>query len=405
MMERKRVFFEIAAWILTIVCLLLLLEFSFRVWHKTSGHPVWVSDSFRGYRHSANNRFVYNFDGGRVANVTDENGFIGKGLSQEKKPSIRVIVLGDSFTEAVQVPWEQNYCSVLEEQLNKPSFAPDKNVTVINAGVSGYSPIDEYQYFRRELKKFRPDMVVLQMFPNDVFEDHKARAMGVMDDNGMPLVISTLFRDRVEVPDEKSWFFNIKEFLLKHSCLAESINRRFYRLLKKTKLQKAMNSQPEYDNDHQMFIIDESSALFKDASFREALLADTFLYVKALRQEVESAGAGFSVMLIPHEAQLPLKRYNRHVDYYFKNPPAGTFFNDRLAKFCQEEGIPFLDFKTVFEQHITDDLYWPEDGHLRPMGHQLVGETLARFVEEQYHGGRHPGSQGKTGVHESPAQL
>ena len=133
-----------------------------------------------------------------------------------------------------------------------------------------------------------------------------------------------------------------------------------------------------------MFIIDVSSDLFKNVAIREEALADTFRYIKALRRDVEGTGAKFILMLIPHEAQLLLKKYNPHVYYYFKNLPASAFLNNRLAKFCSDEGINFLDLKTVFEGHLGDDLYWPNDGHLRPNGHQLVGTTLAQFIKQQY---------------------
>jgi len=294
-----------------------------------------------------------------------------------------VMVLGDSLTEAVQVPWRQNFCSVLEMQLNQFDLFRGMSVTVINAGVSGYSPIAEYQYFHRELKKFRPNMVVLQVFANDVFEDHRARAMAILDYQEMPVVINRFFSECVELPQENGLLVKFKEFLLMQSCLAETVSQVFYKQLKAAKFQKKMEVLPEYSGNNKMFIIDETSVLFRDIVFREKALLDSLRYIKALRQEVEGNGVGakFVLMIIPHEAQLSRKKYNEHVYRYFKNLPASLFFNKRLAEFCSLEGIDFLDLSPVFEMHLSDELYWPNDGHLRPEGHNLVGLTLAEFIK------------------------
>lgn len=372
--------FEIISWLLIVLLTLFLSELVARVFTAVKGRPIWVSDIYRGYKHTPNNRFVYSFNGGNAANTTDSHGFIGKDDPKLSLRPLRIIMMGDSFTEAVQVPWRENYCSILENALNKKYQPLSKAVWVMNAGVSGYSPIAEFQYFRKELKRLKPDIIVLQMCPNDVFEDHKAAAMGVLDKEGLPLVISRYFRPHINVPDERKWLFRLKEALLKHSRLAEAINRMIYKNLKKTREQKVMCARDEFNDNNQFFIIDEKSPLYQNQSYREEWLLKTFFYLKKLHQEVENSGAKLVIMLIPHEAQLLLKTYHPYVYIYFKNPPAGTYLNDRLSLFCRDENIPFLDVKAVFDQHSGDDLYWPDDGHLRPRGHQIVGEALSDFL-------------------------
>lgn len=54
----------------------------------------------------------------------------------EKEEGIfRIVVLGDSFMEAYQVPLEQSFPRLLEKNLNKRS---SKKVEVINLGVGGH---------------------------------------------------------------------------------------------------------------------------------------------------------------------------------------------------------------------------------------------------------------------------
>ena len=53
-------------------------------------------------------------------------------------------MLGDSYTEALQVSLEETFTWRLEASLNK-ELAGRKKVEVLNMGVSGYGTTEEYQ--------------------------------------------------------------------------------------------------------------------------------------------------------------------------------------------------------------------------------------------------------------------
>ena len=63
-----------------------------------------------------------------------------------KKPSntFRIAVLGDSYAEAVQVPLENTFWSVLKRELHKCDALAGKTVEVLNFGVSGYGTAQEF---------------------------------------------------------------------------------------------------------------------------------------------------------------------------------------------------------------------------------------------------------------------
>ena len=65
----------------------------------------------------------------------------------------RVLVLGDSFTWGFGVEQEQIFTEVIENSR--------KDVEVINAGVSGYSPDQELIWLREQGMHFQPDLVLL----------------------------------------------------------------------------------------------------------------------------------------------------------------------------------------------------------------------------------------------------
>ena len=96
-----------------------------------------------------------------------------------EKPSntFRILVLGDSFTEGYDVEINDLFTEILESKLNTSSFDSSSiRYEVINAGTGGYSTDQEFLYFEIEGIKYKPDMVLLMVYPaNDIFYNHKSK--------------------------------------------------------------------------------------------------------------------------------------------------------------------------------------------------------------------------------------
>jgi len=136
----------------------------------------------------------------------NQEGFRGPPVSYEKAPgTIRIVVLGDSFAEAQQVPMEDTFSAVMQRELaNCPAFK-GRRVEVLNLGVDGYGTAQELIALRRQAFRFHPDYVVLAFFAgNDVrnnsvlLEGDKCRPFfvyrsGVLELGG-PFVDSEVFR-------------------------------------------------------------------------------------------------------------------------------------------------------------------------------------------------------------------
>ncbi len=100
----------------------------------------------------------------------NEQGWRDVTHSVEKPPGVfRILVLGDSFAEALQVPLEAAFPRVLEAELNRQ--APRK-VEVINTGVSGFGTAGQVLLLRRDGARYQPDLVLLAFYPgNDVMNN------------------------------------------------------------------------------------------------------------------------------------------------------------------------------------------------------------------------------------------
>src|SRR6185295_39399 len=89
--------------------------------------------------------------------------------------TVRIAVLGDSFTEAMHVPLEQTFWFLLQQKLQQCNAFPGKQVEVINFGVSGYGTAQELLTLRQKVWSYSPDIVILAFTTyNDVYDNSRA---------------------------------------------------------------------------------------------------------------------------------------------------------------------------------------------------------------------------------------
>jgi hypothetical protein len=124
--------------------------------------------------------------------------------------TLRVAVLGDSFTEAQQVAEQDTFCAVAQRRIQSvmPLEAasadavaiPFRRVEVMNFGCDGYGTAQELITLRDRVWRYSPDVVVLAVFTgNDIrnnsviLEGDKCRPFYVFD--GPNLVLGGPFED------------------------------------------------------------------------------------------------------------------------------------------------------------------------------------------------------------------
>ncbi len=95
--------------------------------------------------------------------------FDQRGFNNPPGPELRhrVLVLGDSFSEATQVPQRKNFSRFLERKLSEGS---DK-WQVINCGIAGSSVANYLYYGAAYLETFDPEWTVVQVSESDFSKD------------------------------------------------------------------------------------------------------------------------------------------------------------------------------------------------------------------------------------------
>ncbi len=80
---------------------------------------------------------------------------------------VRIIGLGDSFTQGYEVQVEETYLYQLEKILTERGY----NVEVINLGVSGFGNAEELIFLKEFALRFNPDAVIVGHYTNDIVDN------------------------------------------------------------------------------------------------------------------------------------------------------------------------------------------------------------------------------------------
>jgi hypothetical protein len=108
--------------------------------------------------------------------------------------TLRIAVIGDSFTQAPQVAYDETFCAVAERALGGCKGFRGRKVQVMNFGTDAYGTAQELITLRRHVWQYSPDAVVLAFFSgNDVrnnsvvLESDKCRPFYVFEDGRLVL--------------------------------------------------------------------------------------------------------------------------------------------------------------------------------------------------------------------------
>jgi len=323
--------------------------------------------------------------------------------------TFRILVLGDSFVEAAQVPLESAWHQVLERELNAAGGRP---VEVVAAGVGGWGTDQELLWFRTEGVRYQPDLVLLVFFPpNDFMNNSRAlegrnygRILKPFFDlkDGELVVDNFPFQPPTQEtgvpmpPDPPRLLSFLRPWLRGHSALYRFLDPvlregaphlmrplvgvGLYPPGRETKLAEA---GPDY-----IPVAYGIYAVPLTAEWEEAVrLTDALL--RALQAESVAIGARLAVILPSAKDQLYPEHWQRTLTEY----PAmrGREWDPEqpyriVAHLLSEAGIPYLDLLSYFRAEAarsSSPLHFRHDGHWTPYGHRLAARRVAEFLRAE----------------------
>ena len=325
----------------------------------------------------------WNLSEGRVYVTTNSAGFRDREHSIQKPPgTIRIAVLGDSFSEAAQVKLQDTFWSVLERELAGCPALRGRTVEVLNFGISGYGTTQELQMLRHNVWQYQPDIVMLAFLPGN---DVRNNSRELEPDRGRPffdlvegqLVLDESFRDAPEaVRFRESTTVRIKDFLLRNVRVLSAVYRAKERL--KERLQPAATSTSEAGLDTLVFVPPPDEKWARAWTMTEGIIV-------LMHDEVRSHGAKFVVVELNNAVQV-------HPDPAFIARAAKQLGSDdleepdrRLQQLAETRGFVFLSLtepmRTIAQR---DKIFFhgfpntsPGSGHWNEKGHAVAGKLIA----------------------------
>jgi lysophospholipase L1-like esterase len=301
-------------------------------------------------------------------------GLRGPEIQAAKSPgTLRVLVLGDSYAEGLQVPWEDLLSTRLERALND---GPGPRVEVVNGGVSGYGTADELLLLEKLGWRLQPDLVLVAFCIHNDVANNLDRPL--YDFSKRP-------PRRVEAPPPSRRalaMVRFKEFLSRHSQLYQLVRDRTAGLRGEDLTQKlgvrrrsgnvpAQGGPVARGLDYTSWFVDAPPAeLARGLDYTRELLG-------RIQEEGRGHGARVLAVWIPIRDQVSDKRWESLRQKLALRPESRSRPQEELAKMAGALGLDAVDLLPAFRASPAQEtLYFDVDGHWTSAGHALAAEML-----------------------------
>lgn len=291
---------------------------------------------------------------------TNNLGFHGRMVPLEKgKDVFRIVVMGSSFVEGMQIPWEKGFSALLEDQLNAMSSSSHvyEVIPIAYPGNGTYLDMVYYERFGTELK---PDLVI------DVTTEYEvgrniptAKYPPRFDEQG-----SVILHLPPEAQNTKiSW---MKNAIRKSKALMMLFSR--FQVVQIRA--RAFLAHPTFFKEVPMPVSPSTSStkMANDDFAREWDIEERLL--KAFASRVAKDQAKFLVA--------------SWATPYASASTADTL-QAKMAMLSTETPFPYLDLSPLIEQRKQTEgkvPTWTCDGHWNENGHRWVADGLFSYLTE-----------------------
>lgn len=334
----------------------------------------------------------------------------------------RILILGDSFTEAVQVPIADNFSRRLGDCLNQQNQQP---VEVINSGVSYYSSAEELFFLQHEGWRYQPDLVLVAFYVGNDIEAYEARKR----EDGWVASLGGFLTELDEAGNlKKTWVDWASPSPYEDiSPLQRLLQRtsRIYRLLAHpdSKAAEWLDQQKDAFNETPMsrwlapaqapgrptawaaggtlpnnFDLVIYAPTFPGGPNMPPEVGETWAILQKIFAEFKQASAamkaGLGVLIIPAREQAHQRYYQAtyqqfskrygtslaHIAWNYAQP------DQALGRLFAQQDIPYLDLLPPLRAYDATggpSLYFEEDGHFNQAGHRLTAELACQWIQEQ----------------------
>ena len=368
-----------------------------RIFSGTSAEEkLYDYDPLLGWKTKPNLNTALVREGRKILLTTNSKGFRGPEITYvPASDERRVLIVGKSFAQAVQVRFEE----LFSEQLK--GFLADKlaeSVKVINTGTAGHSTDQQLLLFREEGVRYSPDLTIAMFHDNDVWYNNqdyffdKAKPRFELSGGQLVLTSTPVSKNppkQVRTEFERSspgLISGAKAWLTSYSLFYQWIRER----VRGNPLLFQLSVRWGLSGKNLSGIPDDFRVWkrHRDPDIDEAWKLTEKLLLQ-LKQEAEKAGSDFVVFYVPSRGAIvpsqwmaTLVRYGLADTQWNVNQVA-----EDLRALCQKNKIALIEPTREFVAAANSPsgsqqklLYYVMDSHWTPEGHRVAAQVMAQWI-------------------------
>jgi hypothetical protein len=364
-------------------------------------------DQIRGYGLRPGAEGVYRKEGRSYVRINSD------GLRDQEYPltkpanTLRIALIGDSYCEALAVPQEQAFWSVMKEKLGECDAASGRAIEIINFGVSGYGTAQELLTLRDKVWKYSPDVVMLAVTTNNDVTDN-SRSLKRVDEipyfvnRDQQLVLDNSFQSSRTFLWRQSRLNRLGRWLRDHSRVVQVVIEGHRALKAATGSWRTRWSQPE-----PAATPTTASGQKNDSSADAELGTDNLIYrepqtavwidawqvtedlITKMREEVQAHNARFLLVTLSNGVQVTPNRTLR--EQFQKRLGVNDLFypDNRIRALSERENISLITLAPELQQFAERNQVFLHgfdknigNGHWNVVGNRVAGELIAKKICE-----------------------
>lgn len=322
---------------------------------------------------------------GRAYIQTTSDGRRDREYPHTKAPNtLRIAILGDSYAEALQVEQAETFWSVLQSELKSCDKLQERNIEVLNFGVSGFGTAQELQMLEHYVWAYQPDIVLLALLTgNDISDNSKklssnqARPFYRLENE--ELVLDDSFRVHPTYLASNSAAGKFKTLLINRS--------RTLQLLRETLTRWRERSSPSATTPSTELGLDPIYKKPETADWIEAW-SITERLLQRMHVRTQEQKSLFGVVTLSNAIQVDPDVEKRELVQKSHNVENLFYAEERLIELGKRWGFPVFPLAPDMQKEAErTEAYFHGfsntklgTGHWNAHGHRVAGEILAKRI-------------------------
>lgn len=343
----------------------------------------------RGYVYGPNFTIHYNSPEFNYSSFINKDGYRDKLYKNKKTNTIRVLLLGDSFTYGWGVSYDKIWSTIAENSLNNKGY----KIELINLGRSGSFSKDYLSIARRTIDVFKPDHVFVCMLQGDdvmqmysfLNADKKPNTKSIIKRIAVklfPNFIDLVNTNTKEIHIKEDWLALYRELLssaskeelAKMNQLPASLQHMYKQgELNPFFLQRAIRQPDYFIKANQL-----SDSLINRSMYETA--KDVY-FIKRLADEHQALT---HLVVMPHKFYINKRYHHTFNEMGFDTTIAKcnlALADTVLKKIATKAAVSFVSFTPDFiNASDSTEMYYTYDAHFNEKGNALFAKCIEAYI-------------------------